>query len=297
MMADETAPAFVAEPAAPAQPTRPGGGREVIYRHGVIVRITHWINVLAISLLLMSGLQIFNAHPRLYWGMYGADADKPWLELVAKDPGADKLAGVARVAGREFTTTGVLGVSADQDGAPAARGFPKWATLPSDQDLATGRRWHFFLAWLFAINGLVYLLVGAANGHFRRDLAPTAREIGPRNVLASIVDHIRLKHPAGEEARRYNILQKLTYLAVVFVLLPAMVASGLVMSPGIDAAAPWLVSVLGGRASARSIHFICADLIVLFVIVHVVEVFLAGVWNEMVSMITGRYSIRTEPHS
>ncbi|MHB8529271.1 MAG: cytochrome b/b6 domain-containing protein [Caulobacteraceae bacterium] len=281
----------------PTAPSVGGGataGREIIYRHGVVVRVTHWVNVLVISLLLMSGLQIFNAHPRLYWGMKGADADRPWLEMVAANPNADVLKGVTRIGGRAFDTTGIFGVSAGDDGRPVERGFPKWATLPSVQDLATGRRWHFFLAWIFVANGLIYLLVGVFNGHFRRDLAPSAREMTPRSLVDSIVDHIHLRHPTGEAAKRYNILQKLTYLLVIFLILPLMVATGLTMSPGFDAFAPWLLDLFGGRQSARSIHFITADLIVLFVVVHVVEVVLAGVINEMRSMITGRYAIMSE---
>ncbi len=269
-------------------------GREVIYRHTVVVRITHWVNVLVISLLLMSGLQIFNAYPRLHWGSFGADADHAWLEMTAVNPGADRPAGVLTLGGHRIVTTGLLGVSKARDGSYAQRGFPRWATLPGDQDLATGRRWHFFLAWTFVINGLIYLLFGVFNRHFRRDLAPTGEQLRPRNILRDIVDHIRLKHPVGEEAKHYNVLQKLTYLAVIFVILPLMVATGLTMSPGVDAAAPWLLNLFGGRPSARSIHFITANLIVLFVIVHVVEVFLAGVVNEVRSMITGRYAIRTE---
>jgi thiosulfate reductase cytochrome b subunit len=274
-------------PAIAAPPTRPA--REVIYRHSVIVRLTHWINVLAISLLIMSGAQIFNAHPSLCWGQYGADADRPVLEMSAQS-GARGLVGTTRIGGLKLNTTGVLGVSFAH-GHPVVQGFPGWLTLPSWRDLATGRRWHFFFAWVFVTNGLIYLLAGLLSGHFRRDLAPTAAQIRPRNILESIWDHIRLKHPTGEEAKRYNILQKLTYLIVVFVLLPLMVGTGLTMSPGMDAVLPGLLSLFGGRQSARTIHFISANLIVLFVLVHVVEVFLAGVWNEMRSMITGRYVV------
>jgi len=269
-------------------------GREVIYRHSLVVRLTHWINVLVISLLLMSGLNIFNAYPRLHWGQFGADFDKAWLEMAALGPSADHAKGVVRIAGHPFTTTGVFGVSKDAHGVSVVQGFPSWATLPSQRDLATARRWHFFLAWLFVINGAVYFLFALVNGHLRRDLAPSGADLRPRNIVRSIVDHIRLKHPVGEEAKRYNILQKLAYLAVIFLILPAMILTGLAMSPGFDSLAPWLVDVFGGRPSARSIHFISANLIVLFVIVHVVEVFLAGVWNEIRSMITGRYVIRTE---
>ena len=275
------------------KPRPPSRAREVIHRHSGVVRLTHWINVLVVSLLLMSGLQIFNAHPMLYWGSYGANFDHAWLAALARSTPTG-LHGGLRIGGVVLDTNGVIGVSPGPGGQTLVRGFPTWATLPSWQDLATGRRWHFFLAWILVLNGLVYLLAGALNGHFRRDLAPTRRELSPRSLLASVVDHIRLRHPTGEAAKRYNILQKLAYVGVVFVLLPGMVVTGLAMSPGVDAFAPWLTTVLGGRASARSIHFICANLIVLFVIVHVVEVFLAGVVNEVSSMITGRYALPRE---
>lgn len=276
-----------------ARPRPPVGTREVIYRHSVVVRITHWINVLAVSLLLMSGLQILNAHPRLYWGSYGADFDHAWLQATAHATPAG-LRGGLRIGGLTLDTTGVIGVSPGPSGGPLVRGFPAWATLPSWQDLATGRRWHFFLAWILVANGLVYLAAGALNGHFRRNLAPTRRELSPRSLVASVADHIRLRHPTGEAAKRYNVLQKLAYVGVVFVLLPGIVITGLAMSPGFDAFAPWLTTLLGGRQSARSIHFICASLVVLFVIVHVVEVVLAGVFNEIGSMITGRYALPRE---
>lgn len=280
---------------APAQADR--GDHEVIYRHTRVVRITHWINVVCILLLLMSGLQIFNAHPRLYWGQYGADQDKAFIEMMAMGSDMDHLKGVTTVAGHPFKTTGFLGASAGADNAIVPRGFPRWATLPSFQDLAVGRRWHFALAWLFVINGLVYLGFGLVNRHFSRDLAPTREQIRPSHILKDIWDHMRLKHPRGEEAKSYNVLQKLTYLIVIFILLPLMLLTGLTMSPGFDAVAPWLLDLFGGRQSARTLHFISANLIVLFVLVHVVEVFLAGVVNELGSMITGRYVVPPEIHS
>ncbi|HEY3887390.1 MAG TPA: cytochrome b/b6 domain-containing protein [Caulobacteraceae bacterium] len=294
----EVAPAPVAAaPPPPAEPPAPAVKpvREVIYRHSVVVRLTHWINVLAISLLVMSGAQIFNAHPRLYWGQYGADADRPVVEMAAMN-GPHGLVGVTHVGALKLTTTGLLGVSNGPNGQPTVRGFPGWLTIPSYRDLATGRHWHFFFAWLFVINGLIYLIAGLLTGHFRRDLAPTGEQIRPRSILRSIWDHIRLKHPTGEEARRYNVLQKLTYLIVIFILLPLMVGTGLTMSPGFDSILPGLVTLFGGRQSARTIPFISANLIVLFVLVHVVEVFLAGVVNEIRSMITGRYVVAAEAH-
>ena len=271
--------------------------REVIYRHTLAVRLTHWMNLLCITLLLMSGLQIFNAHPRLYWGQYGADADKAFIEVMATGPDMEHLKGVTKIAGLPFTTTGVLGASPGADHALVPRGFPSWATLPSFQDLAVGRRWHFALAWLFVINGLIYLGFGLKNRHFSRDLAPTRAQIRPSHILKDIWDHMRLKHARGEEAKSYNVLQKFAYLAVIFVLLPAMILTGLTMSPGVDAFFPWLLNLFGGRQSARTIHFISANLIVLFVLVHVVEVLLAGVVNELRSMITGRYVVPPEVHS
>jgi thiosulfate reductase cytochrome b subunit len=286
-----------APPAPPADPAfRPRGPGEAIYRHKLVTRVTHWINVFCISLLLMSGLQIFNAHPHLYWGQYGADADKAFIELVAETGARGEAIGVTRIGPLTVKTTGLFGLSGPA-AAPEARGFPSWATLPSYRDLGTGRRWHFFLAWLFVVNGLVYLGYGAASGHFKRDIALTREEIRPRHIVQDIWDHVRLKHPTGEAAKRYNSLQKMAYLAVIFLFLPLMVLTGLTMSPGVDAALPVLLDIFGGRQSARTIHFLAASGVVAFVVVHVFEVFIAGVWNELRSMITGWYVVKPEAHN
>jgi len=268
-------------------------GRRLIRRHSLTVRLSHWLNVLCMTVLLFSGLQIFNAHPALYWGQYGADSDPSFLSLEAVEEG-DAIRGVTRVGGLSFDTTGTLGVS-NVDGEPTARGFPAWITLPSYQDLATGRRWHFFFAWLFVVNGLIYLGYGLLTRHFRRDLLPTTDELAPAHLAQEVVDHARLRFPKGEKARRYNALQKLTYLLVIFVALPLMIATGLTMSPGFDAFAPWLIDLFGGRQSARTLHFITASSLVAFVVVHVAMVLVSGVFNNMRSMITGRYAIQTEP--
>lgn len=268
-------------------------GRRLIRRHSLTVRLSHWLNVLCMTVLLFSGLQIFNAHPALYWGQYGADSDPSFFSLEAVEQG-DITRGVTRVGGLSFDTTGILGVS-NVDGEPTARGFPAWITLPSYQDLATGRRWHFFFAWLFVVNGLIYLGYGLLTRHFRRDLLPTTDELAPAHLAQEIVDHARLRFPRGEKARRYNALQKLTYLLVIFVALPLMIATGLTMSPGFDAFAPWLIDLFGGRQSARTLHFITASSLVAFVVVHVAMVLVSGVFNNMRSMITGRYAIQTEP--
>ena len=268
--------------------------RILFYRHSILVRVTHWLNVLCLTLLLMSGLQIFNAHPSLYWGQYGADArpDPSFISIGAVEDG-DTIKGVTRVGSLSLTTTGVLGASA-VDGELGPRAFPSWATIPSYQDLATGRRWHFFFAWFFVINGLVYLVYGFLAGHFRRDLAPTRDELRARHLAHEIVEHARLRFPKGEAARRYNALQKLAYISVIFILLPLMVLTGLTMSPGFNAIFPWLLDLFGGRQSARTIHFISASLIVAFVVIHIVMVLVSGVWNNLRSMITGYYGLKLE---
>ncbi|HEY6255311.1 MAG TPA: cytochrome b/b6 domain-containing protein [Xanthobacteraceae bacterium] len=269
--------------------------REVIYRHALLVRLTHWINVLCLALLLMSGLQLFNYHPALYWGNYGYRGVPSVVSIGSEiDPASGAPVGVTRIAGARLVTTGVLGVSYDPERGMVRRAFPAWLTLPAEPSLALARDWHFLMAWLFVFNGAAYLLFGLASGHFRRDLAPAADQLRPRHVLADIWDHVRLRVPRGEAARRYNVLQKLAYLAVVFLLLPTMVLSGLTMSPAVTAALPGLLDLFGGRQSARTIHFLVANLLVLFVLVHVFEVFLAGAVNGMRSMITGRYAIKPE---
>ncbi len=266
--------------------------RRLVPRHSALVRLTHWINLFCFSLLLMTGAQIFNAHPRLYWGEYGADNDHAWLSVDSLQSGAS-WRGVLHVGALSLETTRLLGAS-KEGAALTPRGFPSWLTIPSYQDLAAGRRWHLFFAWLFAINGAVYLIGGLVSRHFRRDLLPTRAELAPANLVHEVVDHAKLHFPKGEAARHYNVLQKLTYMGVGFVLLPMMVLTGLTMSPGMDSAFHVLLDVFGGRPSARSLHFICASLLVAFIVVHLVMVLASGLWNNLRSMITGKYAIQTD---
>jgi thiosulfate reductase cytochrome b subunit len=269
--------------------------REVVYRHAVVVRVTHWINVLCLALLLLSGLRIFNYHPALYWGNTGYRGVPAVFSVGSDtDPESGRIAGVTRIAGHSFDTTGVLGVSYDSERGMVRRAFPAWLTLPGEPGLALARDWHFLMAWLLVANGAAYLLFGMLSGHFRRDLAPAADQLRPRHILKDIWDHVRLRTPRGEAARRYNVLQKLAYLTVIFLLLPVMVLSGLTMSPAVTAALPGLLDLFGGRQSARTIHFLVADLLVLFVLVHVVEMLLAGAVNQMRAMITGRFVIKPQ---
>jgi thiosulfate reductase cytochrome b subunit len=267
--------------------------RSYLYeRHALLVRITHWVNVVAFIVLLMSGLQIFNAHPNLYWGKSSYSGDPPLLRMTAKSAPNGERIGVTRVFGRDFETTGVFGLSQDSRGAWTERGFPSWLTLPGDRWLAMGRRWHFFFAWVFVINGLLYLAYSIASRHLTRELVPGVKEW--RTVGQSIKDHLRFRHPTGEAAKHYNVLQKITYLIVVFVLLPLVVLMGLAMSPWLNSLWPGWVDLVGGRQSARTLHFVAAWALVAFVLIHVFEVIISGVWNNLRSMITGRYRIRTE---
>jgi len=261
------------------------------YRHTLPVRIMHWINVVALTILLMSGLQIFNAHPALYWGKSSYTGRPALLEMRAMDRGDLGAKGVTRVLGREYDTTGVLGLSKNADGRYAARGFPWWATIPDNKALALARSWHFFFAWVLLVNGLLYVAYSAATRHLSRDLAPDRKDW--RSLGRSLVDHLRFRHPTGEAAKRYNVLQKLAYLAVIFVLVPLVILMGIAMSPWMDSVLPGWVDLFGGRQSARTIHFIAAWLLVAFVLIHVFEVIISGLWNHLRSMITGRYRIRT----
>ena len=256
-----------------AQPPAP-----LIYRHRLPVRIMHWTNVICLTILLMSGLQIFNAHPILNWGHASRD-DNEVLLIGQKRVGAD-VRGVTRIAGHEFDTTGVLGVS---DGS--ARAFPAWITIPGPQWLSMARIWHFFFAWIFVINGFAYVAYTIFSGHLRRDLVPTKREF--KGIGQTIKDHIRLRHPHGDDARHYNVLQNLAYLTIIFGVLPLIVFGGWAMSPMMDSFAPGWVDLLGGRQSARTLHFIAAMLLVAFVLVHVFEVIVTGLVNNLRSMITG----------
>ena len=271
-------------------------GPYLFHRHALAVRVTHWINALAIFFLLMTGLNIFNAHPMLYWGHYGANAaegsDPAWL-AIGSTAGADPK-GYVRVGDLTVITTGVLGLSDSKAGTPQAIAYPHWATFPSQRNLATARNFHFFFAWVLVINGLIYLGYSLLSGHIRRDLLPKAAELAPSNIAHDVVSHAKLQFPKGEDAKRYHILQKLAYGGVIFILIPGIIFTGLGMSPGINAAWPFIVEATGGRPSARSLHWIFANLILLFIIVHLLMVMLAGPFNEIRSMITGKFRVDPE---
>jgi len=259
---------------------------QVVKRHRLSTRIWHWINALSVIVMLMSGLMIFNAHPRLYWGQYGANNDVAWLEI-----GGDGAGGYLKLSGARIGTTGLLGRWTDGEGRVQSRAFPHWATIPSSYDLAGARRWHFFFAWVLGAGLLLFLIRAFWKRHAQNDLAPRLKELSPRHLWREISDHARLRFPTGEAALRYNTLQKISYFGVIFILLPLMILTGIAMSPGMNAAWGWVLDLTGGRQSARSIHFIAAMLLAAFIIVHLLMVLLAGPINEIRSMITGWYRV------
>jgi len=262
---------------------------QVYYRHTLPVRLMHWINVVALTVLFMSGLQIFNAHPALNFGKSSYNGTPPVLEIGARLTPGGQPQGITKIFGKEFDTTGWLGVTRDANGSYARSTFPTWMMLPGPQWLSMARSWHFFFAWVFVLNGLAFLSYAIASRHLARDLAPTRDEL--RGIGASIREHLRFKHATGEAAKRYNVLQKLAYLVVVFVLLPLIVIMGMAMSPWLDSILSGWVDIVGGRQSARSIHFIVAWLLVAFVLIHVFQVIVTGLWNNLRSMITGRFKV------
>ena len=224
----------------------------VIKRHALSTRIWHWVNAVAIFIMIGSGAMIFNAHPRLYWGKYGANFDHAWLQLPR---------------------------------------FPGWFTIPSNYNLAMGRRWHLFFALVLAFGLLAYMIVSLLNRHFQRDLRVRAAELKPEHLLDDAKAHLAFRFHDPERPAAYNIFQKLSYVLVIFGLLPTVILSGLALSPGMNTAWPWLLDLFGGRQSARSVHFICFALITLFTVVHLTLVILAGAWNEVRSMITGKWRV------
>ena len=262
------------------------------YRHSLPVRIMHWLIVLSLPILLMSGLNIFNANSELYWGKSSYTGAPPLLALRSREGEDGKITGVTRIFGHEFDTTGILGASKNQQGELKGRGFPSWMTLPGIQWLAMARRWHLFFAWALAVTSTCYVSYSVIGRHLRRDLLPNKKDW--RSIGKTVRDHLLLRHPTGEAAKEYNVLQKLAYLSVVFALIPLVILNGLGMSPGMDALLPGWVDLFGGRQSMRTIHFLVSWALVAFTAVHLFQVIVTGFWNNLRSMITGKYRIPEE---
>ncbi|OYX91608.1 MAG: hypothetical protein B7X90_08210 [Novosphingobium sp. 17-62-19] len=259
----------------------PDDAQKLIYRTRLPVRIWHWLNALSIFALLMSGATIFNAHPRLYWGKFGANYDQPWLVI-----GKRGQEGFLQLGSLEIPTTGFLGYT-----PYSTKAIPPLFTIPNYYSLAEGRQWHFFFAWMLVISLLALLFYSLFSKHISRDLALTSEERKPSHLWQDIKQHARLRFPTGEAARAYNPLQKIAYLGVIFVLIPLVILTGMTMSPNLNAAFPFLLDIFGGRQSARSIHFLCAAAFCAFIFIHLLMVVLAGPINELRSIVTGWYRL------
>ncbi len=224
-------------------------------RHSAVVRATHWLTVIAFFALLITGVEILISHPRFYWGEVGNSTMQPLFSLHIP-------------ASRDTVPTGYKYTMPDQNG---------WS-----------RALHFQAAWLLLFTGLIYGIAGFWSGHFRKDLVPGRRQRSWSAFRAVMAKTFRRGPPNGEQARSYNVVQRATYLIVIFVLFPLVIWTGLAMSPTFTGAFPWTASALGGRQSARTLHFFITIALLLFVVVHIAMVYLAGFKCRMRAMITGR---------
>jgi thiosulfate reductase cytochrome b subunit len=233
----------------------------VTSRHSPLVRVTHWITTLCFIALLVSGVEIVISHPRFYWGETGNVLTTPLFKLPIP-------------SSRALVTTGYGYVLPDQNG---------WS-----------RYLHFQAAWVVVLTGLLYIVSGLFSGHFQKNLLPGGADLSWRAFSMAIVNHLRFERPTAAEAWSYNVLQRITYLFVIFILFPSVIWTGLAMSPAFVSAVPATVTLLGGQQSARTIHFFVSLSLLLFLLVHVVMVFVAGFRSRMRVMITGRAGTRME---
>ena len=224
-------------------------------RHSLLVRVTHWITTLCFVALLVSGAEIVVSHPRFYWGETGTILTTPLFKIPIP-------------SSRALVPSGYGYVMPDQNG---------WS-----------RALHFQSAWIVVLTGLLYVIFAIVSGHFRRDLVPARADLSWRGIRSVIAHHLGLERQGDGDAWSYNVLQRLSYLFVIFVLFPLVIWTGLALSPGFDAAFPATVTLLGGRQSARTLHFFITIALVVFLLVHVVLVWRAGFLSRMRAMITGR---------
>jgi len=230
-------------------------------RHSLFVRVTHWITTLCFFALLVTGAELVISHPRFYWGETGNDSTTPLFKLHIP-------------SSRSLVPSGYSYVLPDQNG---------WS-----------RYLHFQSAWIVFLTGLLYVISLFFSGRLRKNLFPRRADLSWRAFSSSIADHLRFKRPNVAETWSYNLLQQLAYLFVIFVLFPLVIWTGLAMSPAFVSAFPLTVTSLGGQQSARTLHFFVSLALLLFLLVHVAMVFLAGFTSRMRAMITGRPGTPTE---
>ena len=224
-------------------------------RHAAVVRVTHWITVIAFFALLITGAEIVISHPRFYWGEVGNVMTRPLFTLH---------------------------IPASRGTVPTGYGFE----MPDENGWS--RYLHFEAAWALVLTGLVYGISSVWTGHFRKDLVPRRGERSWHAFREVMVKVLRRERPDAAEANSYNVMQRVTYMVVIFGLIPLVIWTGLAMSPSFTAAVPASVVALGGRQSARTLHFFVSGALLLFVAVHVAMVSMAGFKSRMQAMVTGR---------
>jgi thiosulfate reductase cytochrome b subunit len=256
----------------------------LIYRQPVWTRITHWLWAIALLMLLLTGLNIFNARPQLYVGQEsGFEYNNTIFQIGAERGPNGEPRGFMQLFDWKLDTTGHFGVYEVND-RQVFRAIPGWMTIPSYYDLGTARVVHFFFGWVFVATIVVWFVVSFFSGHVWRDIVPK-----PRDLAGLPRDMVRHASFRFEHGRSYGPLQKLSYFTVFFILFPLIVLTGLSMSPTMNASWPWLLDLFGGRQTARTIHFAVMALLVVFFVVHVLMVVLAGPINELRSIVTGWY--------
>jgi thiosulfate reductase cytochrome b subunit len=269
------------------RPQKELGMHRAATRHPWPVRLWHWATALACGVLFLTGFLIFDIHPHLYWGDDGHEAMPAVLSLTGthldeKVPHTD-----LQVGRWHWNTTGVLGAVLDAGDS----GKYLLVAMPwDDWQFGASRGWHFMLAWLLGLSLPTYVLYLVVSGRLASMLLPALHELSPTEVARDAWRHMRLKRATGAAASRYNVLQKLSYLLVIFVLIPAIIVSGLTMSNTVTAAYPDLISLFGGRQSARTIHFLAAVALALFFAVHLFQVLAGGPLKLTRGMVTGRYT-------
>jgi len=223
-------------------------------RHSGLVRVTQWLTFIAFVALLISGGEIVIPHPRFYWGEVGNVNTRPLF---------------------------VLPIPASRDTVPTSYGY-----VLTDEN-GWGRNLHFEAAWVLVLAGVVYGIFGFWSGHFRKNLIPARRDWAWRAYRDRIAKYMHRERAELAEESTYNVLQRTAYVAVIFVLFPLIIWTGLAMSPAFTSAFPATAALLGGRQSARTIHFFVSWLLLLFLIVHVTMVARSGFWSRTRAMITG----------
>ncbi len=223
-------------------------------RHAALVRVTHWLTTACFFALLVSGLEIVVSHPRFYWGESGNVLTPALFSFPIP-------------SSRATVPTGYGFVLPDQNG---------WS-----------RYLHFEAAWVLVVTGALYVIWGASSGHFRRNLLPDASDRSVQALSRALARHLRFARPAAADAWSYNLVQRLAYLLVIFVLFPFVIWTGVAMSPAFASAIPSSVTMLGGRQSARTLHFLVSVALVAFLLVHVVMIWLAGFGTRVMTMIAG----------